>query len=65
LLNRSGPLSAEQLKEYFGRVAEEDAAGGFVIGVARLDLLLDDVEVAEAALQRAAGQDRVDAGGCI
>ena len=33
--------------------------------VARLDLLGDGVDVAEAALEGAAGEDRVDAGGLV
>ena len=53
------------LEEHLGRVAEEDLADGFVMGVARLDLLRQGVDVAEAALEGAAGEDRVDAGGLV
>jgi hypothetical protein len=35
------------------------------MGVAGLDLLREGVDVAEAALQGAAGEDRVDAGGLV
>ena len=38
------------LQEHLGRVAEEDLADGLVMGVARLDLLRDGMDVAEAAL---------------
>jgi hypothetical protein len=40
-------------------------ADGFVVGVVGLDLLGDGVDVAEAALEGAAGEDRVDAGGLV
>ena len=40
-------------------------ADGFVMGVAGLDLLREGVDVAEAALEGAAGEDRVDAGGLV
>jgi hypothetical protein len=53
------------LEEHLGRLAEEDLADGFVMGVARLDLLGQCVDVAEAPLERAAGEDRVDAGGFV
>jgi hypothetical protein len=35
------------------------------MGVAGLDLLREGVDVAEAALEGAAGEDRVDAGGLV
>ena len=53
----------ETLQKHLGWVAEEDLADGFVMGVARLDLLGEGVDIAEAALERAAGEDRVDTGG--
>ena len=56
-----GPLS----EKHFGWVAEKDLADGFVMRVARLDLLRDGVDVAEAALKWAAGEDRIDAGGFV
>src|SRR5437868_3878613 len=55
----------ETLKEHLGRVAEENLADGFVMGVARLDLLGEGVDVAEAALEGAAGEDRFNAGGLV
>src|SRR4051794_13537506 len=53
------------LKKHLGWVAEKDLADGFVMGVAGLDLLRHCVDVAEAALEGAAGEDRVDAGGLV
>src|SRR5205807_5898516 len=55
----------ETLKEHLGWVAEENLADGFVMGVARLDLLREGVDVAEAALEGAAGEDRINAGGLV
>ena len=40
-------------------------ADGFIMRVARLDLLRQVVDVAEAALEGVAGEDRVDAGGLV
>src|SRR6516165_1447503 len=54
-----------KLQEHLGRVAEEDLADGLVMGVAGLDLLRDGVDVAVAALEGAAGEDRIDAGGFV
>src|SRR5215469_14338193 len=48
------------LQEHLRRGAEKHLPDGLVMGVARLDLLRDGVDVAEAALERAAGKDRVD-----
>src|SRR2546423_9576376 len=55
----------KRLQEHLWRVAEEDLAAGFVMGVAGLDLLRQCVDIAEAALEGAAGEDRVDAGGFV
>src|SRR5215469_15170154 len=51
-----------RLQKHLGRVAEENLADGFIVGVARLDLLRQCVDVAEPALERAAGEDRIDPG---
>src|SRR5260370_4102029 len=51
------------LQKHLRRLAEQHLADGFVMGVARLDLLREGVDVAEAALEGAAGEDRVDSGG--
>src|SRR5260370_37268232 len=59
------PAPFKAYKNNLWRVAEEDLAYGFVMGVARLDLLREGVDVAEAALEGAAGEDRVDAGGLV
>ena len=40
-------------------------ADGFVMGIERLDLLREGVDVAEAALEGTAGEDRIDAGGLV
>src|ERR1700686_3472892 len=53
--------SAETLKKRLGRHAEQDLADLFEMGAACLDLLGQRVHVAEAALERAAREDRVDA----
>jgi hypothetical protein len=57
------PAPFKAYKNNLWRVAEEDLAYGFVMGVPGLDLLGEGVDVAEAALEGAAGEDRVDAGG--
>ena len=49
-----------------GRVAvEHDAGDGAVVAVARLDLLAERVDVAEAAVEGAGREDRVDPGGLV
>jgi hypothetical protein len=63
--DRLGSSRGRTLKEHLRRVAEQHLADGFVVGVARLDLLGDGVDVAEAALEGAAGEDRIDAGGLV
>src|SRR6267378_5682487 len=49
------------LKKLLGRHAEQDPPDLFEMGGACLDLLRKRVHVAEAALERAAREDRVDA----
>src|SRR5271167_1658601 len=51
-----------RLKKHLGRVAEQYLADGLVMRVARLDLLREGVDVAEAALEGATGKDRIDSG---
>src|SRR6516162_5534276 len=63
--NRPGRPLGQRLKKRLGRVAEQYLADGLVMRVARLDLLREGVDVAEATLERAAGEDRVDAGGLV
>src|SRR5262245_59377419 len=53
---------ASPLKKYLGRHAEQDLPDLFEVGATRLDLLRERVHVAKAALERAAREDRVDAG---
>jgi hypothetical protein len=65
LINRVASSRRETLQKHLGWVAEEDLADGFVMGVAGLDLLGDGVDVAGAALDGAAGEDRIDAGGLV
>src|SRR5438270_3461551 len=55
----------ETLKKHLGGVDEEGFADGFVMRVCAFDLLREGVDVAEAALEGAAGEDRVDAGGLV
>jgi hypothetical protein len=57
------PCKARDATKYLRRVAEQHLADGFVMDVARLDLLGDGVDVADAALERAFREDRVDCGG--
>src|SRR5260370_36041322 len=59
------PAPFKAYKNNLWRVAEEDLAYGFVMGVPGLDLLGEGVDVAEAALEGSAGEDRVDAGGLV
>src|SRR5260370_28517400 len=59
------PAPFKAYKNNLWRVAEEDLAYGFVMGVPGRDLLGEGVDVAEAALEGAAGEDRVDAGGLV
>jgi len=49
------------LKKFLGRHAEQDLTDRLEMGIACLDLLRERVHVAEAALERAAWEDRVDA----
>ena len=49
------------LKKHLGRHAEQDLPDRLEMGAACLDLLRERVHVAEAALERAAREDRVDA----
>src|ERR1700680_386688 len=49
------------LKKRLGRHAEQDLPDRLEMGAACLDLLRERVHVAEAALERAAREDRVDA----
>jgi hypothetical protein len=58
-------LLTDYLQKDLRRVPEEDLTDGFVMGVARLDLLRNGVDVAEAGLERVAGEDRVNAGGLV
>src|SRR5467141_3086044 len=53
------------LEKHLGRVAEQYLADGLVMGIARLNLLREGVEVAEAALERAPREDRIDPGGLV
>ena len=62
-VNRFGLSPGEPLQKHFGRLTEQHLTDGFVIRVARLDLLGDGVDVAEAALEGTAREDRVDAVG--
>src|SRR3954471_1552897 len=48
-------------KKLLGRDAEQDLPDRLEMGAACLDLLRERVHVAEAALERAAREDRVDA----
>src|SRR5260370_39166944 len=54
-------LSFATLKKRLGRHAEQDLPDRLEMGAACLDLLRERVHVAEAALERAAREDRVDA----
>src|SRR4051794_33729079 len=54
--------SRSWLKKILGWHAEQDLSDLFEMGGAGLDLLRERVHVAEAALERAAREDRVDAG---
>src|SRR6202011_2996180 len=49
------------LKKHLWRHAEQDLPDRLEMGAASLDLLRERVHVAEAALERAAREDRVDA----
>src|SRR6266446_10644142 len=52
---------SSHLKKLLGRHAEQDPPDLFEMGGACLDLLRKRVHIAEAALERAAREDRVDA----
>src|SRR5271165_622163 len=54
-------ISFATLKKHLGRHAEQDLPDRLEMGAACLDLLRERVHVAEAALERAAREDRVDA----
>src|SRR5216683_3406852 len=53
------------LKKHLGRHAEQDLPDRLEMSAACLDLLRERVHVAEAALERAAWEDRVDAGSLV
>src|SRR5882724_5247920 len=65
---KSGVSSGETRrvsKKHLGRHAEQDLPDLFEMSAACLDLLRERVHVAEAALERAAWEDRVDAGSLV
>jgi len=54
------PKPGRALEKHLGRVAEQHLADRLVVGIARLDLLREGVDVAEAALEGAPGEDCVN-----
>jgi hypothetical protein len=67
LASRDLQVDAERSfsEKHLGRIAEQHLADSLIMRVARLDLLGEGADVAEAALERAPRKDRVDAGGLV
>jgi hypothetical protein len=61
----AAPQLARALEKHLGGIAEQHLANSLVMGVARLDLLREGVDVSEAPLERAPWEDRVDPGRLI